>query len=163
MINSITIRNVATYDNEGIQINNLKKVNFIYGANGTGKTTISNYLASDIKIKEDDRYKECSIEWRNDTPIKTLVYNRKFRELNFGQEKLKGIFTLGQATTEQIAEINTLKEKLNSIREQGVIRRGQLEQTEQEKQNLENEFDEDCWNNLKKNMKMIFQKLFQGG
>jgi len=28
MINSITIRNVATYDNEGIQINNLKKSKF---------------------------------------------------------------------------------------------------------------------------------------
>ncbi len=162
MIDSITIKNVATYDNEGVKINNLKKINFIYGGNGTGKTTISNYLASDIKIKEDDRYKECSIEWKNNTPIKTLVYNRKFRELNFGQEKLKGIFTLGQATTEQIAEINTLKEKLNSIREQGLIRRGQLEQTEQEKQNLENEFDEDCWNNLKKKYENDFSEAFSG-
>ncbi|MDR2125442.1 MAG: AAA family ATPase, partial [Prevotellaceae bacterium] len=44
MIESITIKNIATFDNEGIQINDLKKVNFIYGVNASGKTTISNFL-----------------------------------------------------------------------------------------------------------------------
>jgi hypothetical protein len=158
MIDSITIKNVATYDNEGIQINNLKKVNFIYGANGTGKTTISNYL----KNQNDDKYNDCEIIWKNNLSVSTLVYNKKFRDENFGLGKIKGVFTLGQATTEQIAEINTLKEKLNSIREQRLIRRGQLEQTEQEKQNLENEFDEDCWNNLKKEYEDDFSEAFSG-
>ena len=44
MIESISIKKVATYDDTGVQINDLKKVNFIYGANASGKTTISNYL-----------------------------------------------------------------------------------------------------------------------
>ena len=43
MINKITIRNVATYDEIGITIDNIEKVNYIYGANGCGKTTISNF------------------------------------------------------------------------------------------------------------------------
>ena len=42
MISKIMIRNVATYDNVGVAVENLGKVNFIYGANGCGKTTISN-------------------------------------------------------------------------------------------------------------------------
>ena len=41
MISKIMIRNVATYDNVGVAVENLGKVNFIYGANGCGKTTIS--------------------------------------------------------------------------------------------------------------------------
>jgi len=45
MITSLNIKNVATCDPEkGVQINDLKKVNFIYGANGSGKTTISNFI-----------------------------------------------------------------------------------------------------------------------
>ena len=44
MLKSITMRNVATYDNVGVTFDDLNKVNLIYGPNGTGKTTISNYL-----------------------------------------------------------------------------------------------------------------------
>jgi AAA15 family ATPase/GTPase len=44
MIAQITIKNIAIFSAEGVQINNLKKVNFIYGANASGKTNISNFL-----------------------------------------------------------------------------------------------------------------------
>lgn len=57
MIKKITIRDVASYDDEGIVIDNLQKVNFIYGGNGCGKTTISRFLAGPDdrpdKIKDD--------------------------------------------------------------------------------------------------------------
>ena len=42
MIQKIIIKNVATFDGRGVEIDHLKKINFIYGANGCGKTTISN-------------------------------------------------------------------------------------------------------------------------
>ena len=38
------MRNVATYDNIGVTFNDLNKVNLIFGPNGTGKTTTSNFL-----------------------------------------------------------------------------------------------------------------------
>ena len=44
MIEKIEVKKVASYDETGIKITNLKKVNFIYGANGCGKTTISKFL-----------------------------------------------------------------------------------------------------------------------
>ena len=44
MIKKIIIKDVASYDHEGVTFENLQKVNFIYGGNGTGKTTISRYL-----------------------------------------------------------------------------------------------------------------------
>lgn len=46
MIESISIKNVATYDPVArVQVDGLKKVNFIYGANGTGKTTFRRCLS----------------------------------------------------------------------------------------------------------------------
>lgn len=39
------MKNVATYDSSNdAWLDDCAKVNFIYGANGSGKSTISNYL-----------------------------------------------------------------------------------------------------------------------
>ena len=47
MIKSIKIRNVATFNYEGVTIDNLQKVNVIYGSNDTSGSghfvTITNY------------------------------------------------------------------------------------------------------------------------
>ncbi|TAG65868.1 MAG: hypothetical protein EAZ26_10095, partial [Runella slithyformis] len=64
MIKKIDIKSVATYDNQGVQLDNLKKVNFIYGANGCGKTTISNF----VHDKSDQKFNNCSLTWQNALP-----------------------------------------------------------------------------------------------
>lgn len=87
MIETITLKNVATYNNTGVQINDLKKVNFIYGANKCGKTTISNYLQD----PNDEKFNDCSVVWKNAQELKTLVYNKTFRKRNFGKGKLNGV------------------------------------------------------------------------
>ena len=46
MIKSLSIRNIATFNNDGININNLKQINIIYGANGSGKSTIGKAIAN---------------------------------------------------------------------------------------------------------------------
>jgi predicted ATPase len=46
MIESILLKNIASYDQNGIQLSDLKKVNFFFGANGSGKSTIAKYLGS---------------------------------------------------------------------------------------------------------------------
>lgn len=109
MIKSISIKQVATFDNEGTIVDNLKKVNFIYGANGCGKTTISNFLYK----SEDTKYENCNLDWENEE-IKTLVYNKEFRDRNFGNGKLGGVFTLGEATAD---EIKVIEEKVIALKE----------------------------------------------
>ena len=106
MIEKIDIKKVATYDNQGVQIDDLKKINFVYGANGCGKTTISNLIHDNTDLK----YKDSSIKWKNDLPINILVYNKGFRERNFGKGKLNGVFTLGEATAELKKVIEGTKE-----------------------------------------------------
>ena len=59
MISRITLRDVATFDHKGVTIGELQRVNFIYGGNGCGKTTISRLLTAGTRGK----YKNCEVEW----------------------------------------------------------------------------------------------------
>lgn len=45
MIKKIEIKDIASFDYKGIEIDDLKMVNVIYGSNGTGKSTVSKVLA----------------------------------------------------------------------------------------------------------------------
>ena len=44
-------------------MNNLAKFNFIYGANGSGKTTIARVIANE------ETYPSCRIQWKNNQGI----------------------------------------------------------------------------------------------
>jgi len=124
MIERIIIKNVASYDAKGIQISDLKKVNFIYGTNGCGKTTLSNFLHD----TSDSKFVSCSCDWKNGQEINTLTYNKNFRERNFGKGKLNGIFTLGEATTEQIKVIEEKIGLLKVLKEEGTKKRQTLKE-----------------------------------
>lgn len=165
MIHSITIKNVATYNEVGIKFNDLKKVNFIYGLNGTGKTTISNFLNSineEGKQEQKEKFRNCTLKWKNnDNPLKTLVYNKEFRENNFGKGKLNGVFTLGKTTNEQLEEIENKKELLHKILEEGKEKRATLNFQDQERERLEIDFKEQCWKKQRK-YKNSFKNAFRG-
>ena len=76
-------------------------MNLIYGLNGTGKSTLSDYLLK----SSDSKFKDCAIEGlSNDDEI--LVYNQSFiRENFFESESLKGIFTLSKKNKEAETKI----------------------------------------------------------
>lgn len=159
MITSITVKNVATYDpSTGIKIDNLKKVNFIYGANGCGKTTLSNFLQNPI----DGKFANCQTNWKNEAPIQVLVYNKEFRERNFGNGKLNGVFTLGQATTAEIEAIEAKAEELKIIKVEGAKKRETLNFQKQKKVDLEIEFTESCWKKIYKKYEKEFKDAFVG-
>lgn len=159
MISSITIKNVATYDPiNGVQIDGLKKINFIYGANGCGKTTLSNFLQNPADLK----FANCIVNWKNETPIKVLVYNKEFREQNFGKGKLNGVFTLGQATTEEIKVIEDKYEELKTIKADGIKKRETLNAQKQKKDDLEKEFTESSWKKIYKKYDKEFKEAFVG-
>ena len=114
MISNIRIKKIATYKSEQ-KLENLKKFNYFFGANGTGKTTISSIIASSTSLDKSP-FNECSIKWLNDNQLETRVYNRCFVDENFG-EQLKGVFTLGKESKEAKEEIEKKKEELNNIQE----------------------------------------------
>jgi wobble nucleotide-excising tRNase len=158
MIKQIDIKNVATYDNQGVQFNDLKKVNFIYGANGCGKTTISNFIYDN----SDQKFNSCSLTWQNALPLNVLVYNKEFRERNFGKGKLNGVFTLGEATAEQIKIIEQKTEELKAIKAEGVKKHETFDKLTADKSKLENDFKEATWTKVYKKYETAFKEAFQG-
>ncbi len=156
MLKSINIKNVATYNSKGVEFDNLKKINFVYGLNGTGKTTISNFLQN----PNQSEFASCSAVWK-EKPLQTLVYNKEFRKQNFGKGKLNGIFTLGKATKEQLQEIESKKEILHKIIQEGKDKRTTLIKLEERKEQTEIDFREKCWTKQRK-YKNVFKEAFRG-
>ena len=158
MIKTITIRNVASYDAQGIVVDNLKEVNFIYGSNGSGKTTISNF------ISEEDApcFFDSNIIWQHDIKVKRLVYNKAFRENNFGKDTIEGVFTLGEATKEEIEHIEEKKKELEEIKKNGIQKKETLEKQKKNKKEEENKFRESAWKDVYKRYERNFKKAFKG-
>lgn len=110
MIESISISAVASYPTEPVELKALSKINFIFGPNGTGKTTISRLIANE------DAYPSCKLRWKDDVRLQTLVYNRDFVERNFHQPKeLKGVFTLGEKRADVLTKISEAKRQIDEI------------------------------------------------
>lgn len=103
MIKKIVIRDVASYDHDGVTFDNLARVNFIYGGNGTGKTTVSRVLESP------DTYMTCEVEWMGE-PMCVLAYNKDFRKRNF-KESIPGVFALGAKGVSSDSELAELRRK----------------------------------------------------
>lgn len=99
------IKEIATFDNEHGHIGNLNKLNFFYGSNGSGKTTISRVLNQ----KED--YPESTITWENKESGNIIVYNLDFVKKNFSTSTIPGIYTMGEESIETEKQIEELREK----------------------------------------------------
>lgn len=156
MIKRIVLRDVASYDHEGVTFDNLSKVNFIYGVNGTGKTTFSRVLngcndgngygvPSRMRIIMPRMFPTCEVA-HDDEFIKVWVYNKDFRENNL-KETIPGIFVLGDDFFDDISEViggvkweikewtEKSEKKIELDRTIGVLNK-QIEQKERELRNL---------------------------
>jgi wobble nucleotide-excising tRNase len=155
MIEKIILKNIATYNDEGAILKNLKKINFIYGNNGAGKTSISEV------IRNESNFPNCFLEWKN-RKMATYVYNRNFVNENFHQNNtIKGIFTLGKESVELQEQINDLKEKIRKHDDDIGKLDESFKQKSEENNDLVNEFKELCWE-LKKEVDADFKDLIEG-
>lgn len=157
MIEKITMKDVATYDAQGVEIDGFDKINFIYGANGSGKTTISRFL-DNLNCAE---FSECSVKWENDIPLNIFVYNKDFCNRNFGTSDIEGIFTLGQATTEEMKEIDSLKEELKLVEKSIIANKKSIDSLTELMENTTAEYRDIMWEQYKKNQG-IFKEAFKG-
>lgn len=158
MLDSISIRNIATFDETGAILTNLKKINFIYGVNGSGKTTISRFLNN----LSDSKYSHCSVIWKNNMQLKPVVYNKDFREQNFGNSSIPGVFTLGQATKDEKEAIEKQKVLLETLRNNGIDFQNTVNRLIDNQKNTKNQFKEEIWQNGYKKNETYFKKAFSG-
>lgn len=106
MITKISMNNVASYIKPAI-LETDKKVNLIYGLNGTGKSVLSDFLYN----KSNSCYNDCSTEGCNDEEI--LVYNQSFiQDYFYEPDNLKGIFTLSKENKEAEEKVRTAEKEI---------------------------------------------------
>ncbi|WP_051666279.1 AAA family ATPase [Pedobacter sp. R20-19] len=158
MLESITIKGIATYDPAGIRLENLKKINFVYGANGCGKTTLSKYIYDNTN----PIYNACNLGWKGGLPVNVLVYNKDFRDRNFGKGKIDGVFTLGEATKDEIEKIEKMQQELAELKTKGIEKKASLIKQEETKLQEENNFKEVVWTDIYKENEDDFKDAFRG-
>lgn len=110
MIESISIAETAIFKSPAELLNELSHFNFVFGANSTGKTTISRIIANE------PAFPTCKVSWKSGTKMQPMVYNSDFVEKNFNQStELKGVFTLGEKSVDILNKIATAKAELDQI------------------------------------------------
>ena len=143
MIDSVTIANTATFRGSPEAMTRLSRFNYVFGSNGTGKTTISRIIA-------DERlYDDCSVRWKHGRPLERLVLNRDFVDKKFDQ--LKGVFTLGEKQRDTLEKIADAKKALDQERAALTTLRNALQGEDGtsgkkgELAQLETDLREKCW------------------
>lgn len=80
MLQEILLTNEASYSALGQSLFGLKPINFIFGTNGSGKTTISRV------INNAAQYPNCKLTWENNQPLECLIYNSDFSSNNYSAQ-----------------------------------------------------------------------------
>lgn len=104
MIEAIKLANEGAYDVDGARLDDLKPLNFVFGSNGSGKTTISRV------IEGSSLHPNCVITWTGGALMDTRVYNCDFVKKHFDTPgSIKGIYTLGDGNVEAVKAVAALK------------------------------------------------------
>lgn len=110
MIASIRIAGVASYGSDPESLSDLSNFNYFFGANGSGKTTISRVIA------DEGAFPTCTVTWKGGTRLQSMVYNQDFVATNFSQSaELKGIFTLGEKNVDTLNKISAAKSDVDAL------------------------------------------------
>jgi len=138
MIEEINIHKIATYT-EPVSMRPLN-INFIYGSNGSGKSTIANLLHGDIASAGSN------IVWEKNNPLQVLVYNKNFVEATFGTSSpISGVFTLGEDCKEDQEFIAKKREDAKACGDVIDKLTESISKLKQEQVTLDSNLDDICW------------------
>ena len=111
MLSKIALQGVASYQSL-TALETDTKVNIVYGLNGTGKSTLSNFLYN----PQAAGYEQCSVDQSADEAV--LVYNQQFIQDHFYEaDSLKGIFSLSKENKDIEEKIKTAEAELTDLQQ----------------------------------------------
>lgn len=140
MIQSIRIAaGTASFETETV-VESMTPVSFFFGANGTGKTSISRIINDPVA------HAGCVVGWKNGAQLPTMVYNRDFVIRNFEQlENVPGVFTLGEENIETHKKIEAAKSDRAQIESEIAALRTAQDLKKEELIQLEEGIRAKCW------------------
>ena len=146
MITKIEISGVPPFM-EKVVLETDKKVNLIYGLNGTGKSTISNIL---FDIERGKRTNGVTIEYENgvsnEKSYKLIVYNQQFVQESFYESnEIKGIFSLSKDNAEAQYNIEKAKKERVKLEELKTIKKKEESDCLTIIQNKRSNFQNELW------------------
>ena len=159
MITQINLPLHVPFNNSAkpVVLDNMKRVCFVFGPNGSGKTTISQLIAN-----EADNRSSPVLQWDIASPTKTYVYNRNFVSKNFARDStIPGVFTMGQGMVDAKKKIRELAEEIDKDRQKKEGQQENLRQAQKKSKKLEKEIIEACWS-VKSKMPNILKKTWKG-
>ncbi len=125
-ISQISLKKVATFDENGASFKDLN--------------SISSFLKNLAENGIEDKFASSKIVWYNNESLKIEVYNKQFKEEQFRNSQVKGIFTLGKKTNENLEKIESKKESINKENEKKIKNKESLKKITQEKEKEEKDF-----------------------
>lgn len=157
MITRIVLPLKVPFDSEQTVIDNLNRVCFIFGPNGSGKTTVSRLIANE-STSAPSKY----LRWDKSGAISTYVYNRDFIDLNFKHvDSVPGVFTMGKDSVEAQKTIDDLSAKIEKEERSAEAAQSHLDQSEADRESLTGQLQESCWE-IKRNLPDSFKPALKG-
>ncbi|MFY1047222.1 AAA family ATPase [Chryseobacterium sp. GP-SGM7] len=163
MITRIELNQVASYKNHA-EINDLKKVNFFFGNNGSGKSTIARlfYNLSQNEVLSSP-FNNCSIDGFNRNEEEIIVFDSDFVQNNFYiKTELSGIFSLDEKNEEIDENIKNEYITLSNIEKSILDKDEENKKLEKLKRQEFVNIVEDCWS-YNKEFQENFNKINLGG
>ncbi len=132
MLTKVTLSGVACYKSP-VSLETDKRINLIYGLNGTGKSTFTRYLAN----IDDPQFDQCHVESsQNLADVEFLVYDEDYIEANFYQSDIqKGIFSLSKENKEAKLKIENANREIERLS-------GLVSESNEKKRKVADEFNQ---------------------
>lgn len=126
---------------EPSKLEKMDKVCYVFGPNGSGKTTISRLIRN-----ESGKQSSSVLERNGGADVKTYVYNKDFVSENFSNSaKIPGVFTLGSENVDAKKKIQELEDKIYKEKQVLARDRENLNKAQADFDRYENEIVDICW------------------
>lgn len=129
-------------------------VNFFYGKNGAGKSTVARTIKANSEV-----------EWRSDkseSDYDVLVYDTDFVNANFASyDNLAGVFTVCEANIEVQKKLDELAELKKQKGEEYRKTKETADKKQGEKDSALADYQEECWKQTEK-LRVVFDAVITG-
>lgn len=147
MIDKILLKDINTY-NQIVEVTGLSNVNFFFGRNGSGKSTVAKLLYNESKpsIEKDWKFAQCRVSGFDSNREEILVFDEKYVERNFiSNKELSGLFTLNEGNKEIDDKIKEKQEEIKKLESYFEILSSREKKIEKALRDKYNDLKENCW------------------